>query len=316
MEIDKTMQDTCANDDEWLPSEPMDRLFISAPQGPPRLPGPPTFGTDTSNRRCKHVHFQEAEVVSLIKAGSEMTAAERRELWYSADDLDGYKTQARTISRKLRQPEETETLSGSTNTNTLGSSDTIYGSVSPHSFESISTQRGGEEDDPDKKPAAVDGVSDVTCDGESRGLEHRVCLNRQRHKYLAIRCTLKAQMQSRCPDFIARISSKCTQWAKEIAVAEADRDFCEAYCPQRLITPKKLKNDCPIMNFFRRPPKRCLEGEQASESVPESENSDSLIGSLQPCVPTVPLCASSQEETKKSTCWIERCVRQKCCKDF
>jgi hypothetical protein len=310
------MQESCANDDEWLPSEPMDRLFISAPQGPPRLPGPPTFGNVMSNRGCKHVHFQGAEVVSLIKAGSEMTPAERRELWYSAEDLDGYKTQARTISRKLRQPDEAETLIGSANSNKLGSTDTISGSFHPHSFESIPTQREGEEDDQDKKPAAVDCPLEVTCDGESRGLEHRVCLNRQRHKYLAIRCTLKAQMQSRCPDFIARISSKCTEWAKEIAVAEADRDFCEAYCPQRLLTPKKLKNDCPIMNFFRRPPKRCLDGEQAAECILESDNADCRIGPTQPSVAAVPPRAPSNEQTKKSPCWIERCVRQKCSKDF
>jgi hypothetical protein len=65
----------------------------------------------------------------------------------------------------------------------------------------------------------------------SRGLEHRVCLERQRNKHLAIRCILKAQRRSPCPEFVAMISRKCTAWAKEVALAEASRDFCEAYYP-------------------------------------------------------------------------------------
>jgi hypothetical protein len=65
----------------------------------------------------------------------------------------------------------------------------------------------------------------------SRGLEHRICLERQRNKHLAIRFVLKAQTRSSNPDFIATVSSKCTAWAREVALAEASRDFCEAYYP-------------------------------------------------------------------------------------
>jgi hypothetical protein len=65
----------------------------------------------------------------------------------------------------------------------------------------------------------------------SRGLEHRICLERQRNKHLAIRFVLKAQARSSNPEFIATVSSKCTAWATEVALAEASRDFCEAYYP-------------------------------------------------------------------------------------
>ena len=65
----------------------------------------------------------------------------------------------------------------------------------------------------------------------SRGLEHRICLIRQRNKQLALRCVLKAQMKSSCPDFLAGISLKCTAWASEQARKEATQDYCEAYHP-------------------------------------------------------------------------------------
>lgn len=65
----------------------------------------------------------------------------------------------------------------------------------------------------------------------SRGLEHRICLERQRNKHLAMRFVLKAQIRSSDPEFIATVSNKCSAWAKEVALAEASRDFCEAYYP-------------------------------------------------------------------------------------
>ena len=65
----------------------------------------------------------------------------------------------------------------------------------------------------------------------SRGLEHRICLIRQRNKQLALRCVLKAQMKSSCPDFLAGISLKCTAWASEQARKEATQDYCDAYHP-------------------------------------------------------------------------------------
>jgi hypothetical protein len=240
-----------------------------------------------------------------------MTPEERRELWYSTEDLDGYKTEVRAISRKLRGPTEDGNGNG-----TIGAIDAVNESLSPHPCHASTPcdMEGGEEEE-DKKPAAAVCGPEVAEEGETRGLEHRVCLNRQRHKYLAIRCTLKAQMQSRCPDFIARISNKCTQWAKELAVAEADRDFFEAYCPQKLTTPRKLKHDCPIRNFFLRAPKRCHEGEQASECMAQDYASHTSIEHRQPGVAVAPPGGSPPEEKKKSSCWMDRCVRQKCTKD-
>jgi hypothetical protein len=84
----------------------------------------------------------------------------------------------------------------------------------------------------DQKTRIADNsqVDDVT----GRGLEHRVCIKRQRNKALAVRCILKTQDRNKDPSFIAMISEKCTLWAKEVAVAEASRDYCRVYCPYLL----------------------------------------------------------------------------------
>jgi hypothetical protein len=65
-----------------------------------------------------------------------------------------------------------------------------------------------------------------------RGLEHRVCLERQKNKVLGMRCILKAQSQFSNSDHIAMVAIKCTAWAREVALVEASRDFCEAYHPE------------------------------------------------------------------------------------
>ena len=71
-------------------------------------------------------------------------------------------------------------------------------------------------------------------DFPNRGLEHRVCIKRQRNKAIAVRCIIKAQDRNRDPSFIAMIAEKCTLWAKEVAAVEASRDYCIVYCPHLL----------------------------------------------------------------------------------
>jgi len=336
-----TMEDNSTVDQTWLPRENMDRLYISAPQAPPRLPGPPTFGPCSNRSRSnnsKQVHFEGAQIVSIIKAGSEMSPEERHELWYSTEDLDGYKIAARTMSRKLQNSESATVPNGDTGTEKSPYAQTMNASICPPSNNSLLQdcleEEGGEKKGPiaatacsTKSSSSSTEMVDEEEEGEeSRGLEHRVCVNRQRHKYLAIRCTLKAQMQSRCPDFIARISSKCTQWSRDLAIAEGERDFCEAYCPQNVKTRKTLQNDCPILNFFRRATKRGHDGERCLPSIPAAESEDvctrlidppnqkeeGVAVSPSPC--GIPSSLSSSCETT-SSCLIDRCVRQKCCKD-
>ena len=79
----------------------------------------------------------------------------------------------------------------------------------------------------------------------SRGLEARSSLKRQRSKGLALRCVLKAQARSRDPDFIARISQQCTQWASEVALVEGSKDFFQIYRPHMVALLPETADELP-----------------------------------------------------------------------
>jgi len=68
----------------------------------------------------------------------------------------------------------------------------------------------------------------------TRGLEQRICKNRQRNKALAIWGTLKAQQRSNDPEFIAMIARKCNYTATTLAYMEAARDYCVIYNPDEV----------------------------------------------------------------------------------
>jgi len=153
---------------------------------------------------CRHVQFHEARVVGTVLPCSHMSQAEKEEIWYSNSSLDKFKNQVRSMCRKLRECPQTEAAALAT---------------TPEAPPEIVSA------------AATDATGDDS--SSSRGLEHRVCRKRLRNKQLALRCVLKAQMRSSCPDFIANISSKCTFWAKEIARNEGSRDYVAAYAAEQ-----------------------------------------------------------------------------------
>jgi hypothetical protein len=74
-------------------------------------------------------------------------------------------------------------------------------------------------------------TSPIVDEETARGLEHRICFERQKNKVLALRCILKAQRRLAHHEQVAMVARKCTAWAKEVAIVEATRDFCEAYHP-------------------------------------------------------------------------------------
>lgn len=65
-------------------------------------------------------------------------------------------------------------------------------------------------------------------DCDTRGLEQRSCLERQRRKFITNRFILQAS-QELSADRLAELSSKVTAWAVELAAQEAIRDFHRAY---------------------------------------------------------------------------------------
>ena len=75
-----------------------------------------------------------------------------------------------------------------------------------------------------------------TADFPTRGLEQRICKNRQRNKALAIWGTLKAQQRNNDPEFIAMIARKCSHSSTQLAYMEAARDYCEVYNPEEVVS--------------------------------------------------------------------------------
>ena len=73
----------------------------------------------------------------------------------------------------------------------------------------------------------TNSLGDKECD---RGLEHRISIERQKNKCLAIRAILKAQDRHH-PEQLARIASRCTAWAKEVALLAGHQDYYQAYNP-------------------------------------------------------------------------------------
>lgn len=65
-------------------------------------------------------------------------------------------------------------------------------------------------------------------DYHTRGLEQRSCLERQRRKYLTMKCVVRGQ-HGLDQEKLAQLSLRCTKWAGELAVEEAARDFVHAY---------------------------------------------------------------------------------------
>ena len=111
-----------------------------------------------------------------------------------------------------------------------------------------------------------------------RGLELRLSQDRQRRKYLIIHAILRAQRRYQ-PKQLSNICRKCSAWSKVVATIEAQRDYCELYEPERLLTiphypslethplPFKPKDASPPFLPVKRPvsprPQHCVRARQA-----------------------------------------------------
>ena len=64
---------------------------------------------------------------------------------------------------------------------------------------------------------------------ETRGLEGRMCRERQRRRYLAIQAVVRGQHQVSSAERLAALYQRCTKWAARLAHCEGQRDFQRAY---------------------------------------------------------------------------------------
>ncbi|KAL7577073.1 hypothetical protein ACA910_006813 [Epithemia clementina (nom. ined.)] len=109
-------------------------------------------------------------------------------LWYGADEMWLFREQARLVCQQMRD----------------------------------STVNAGKEGSTSEK--SPDKVCTMALDGETRGLEYRICHERQRRKVLATRCVAKAQAKLDS-ERLAALAQRCNQWAANLARQEGARDY-------------------------------------------------------------------------------------------
>jgi hypothetical protein len=67
-----------------------------------------------------------------------------------------------------------------------------------------------------------------------RGLELRLCQERQKRKYMIVQAILRAQKRFKDPKQLSYIARKCSVWSKTVAVIVAQRDYCALYQPAQI----------------------------------------------------------------------------------
>jgi hypothetical protein len=73
-----------------------------------------------------------------------------------------------------------------------------------------------------------------------RGMEQRTSMERQRRKFLAIKCIVRGQAKLGGNALgLAALAQKCTAWASILAIEEASRDFIRAYADENAPVPLK-----------------------------------------------------------------------------
>eukprot|EP00522_Entomoneis_paludosa_P011068 CAMPEP_0172440114 /NCGR_PEP_ID=MMETSP1065-20121228/873_1 /TAXON_ID=265537 /ORGANISM="Amphiprora paludosa, Strain CCMP125" /LENGTH=210 /DNA_ID=CAMNT_0013188897 /DNA_START=63 /DNA_END=695 /DNA_ORIENTATION=- len=137
-------------------------------------------------KKGKHVRFADHNKVSASPSPLDLlNDNETPEMWFSAEDLDSFRNEARNLCRLMRSTEE--------------------------AFSNC-----------EKKVCTM-----AMCQ-QTRGLESRACLERQRRKLLATKCIVRAQSQV-AGERLAALAQKCTRWASVVAQEEAARDFQSAH---------------------------------------------------------------------------------------
>lgn len=127
----------------------------------------------TSQRVSFHDTRREVRVISLACLSEQL----RNDIWYSQNEIDAMRTEARDLCRFLR------------------------------------------------------GNASQALDDQTRGLELRISLERQCRKQLTVQGVVEAQRRCADPAFLACIAQRCSALPKELALAQAQRDYCTVYKP-------------------------------------------------------------------------------------
>ena len=86
---------------------------------------------------------------------------------------------------------------------------------------------------------------------ELRGLEHCTA-ERQKRKYMSIRCTISASRRGLGEEHVASISQRCTAWNQQNAFLQGCHDYCSVYKPAMASTIPQMTNTPPAFPFAMR----------------------------------------------------------------
>ena len=82
-----------------------------------------------------------------------------------------------------------------------------------------------------------------------RGLEN-CTMERQKHKYLTVRCTVNAHKQGLGAEHTANVSRRCSEWNEEVAFVQACHDYCTVYHPNMIaVIPPTVNTPPPRFPF-------------------------------------------------------------------
>lgn len=173
--------------------------------------------TSSSRKRRRVVQFSMTQQeIKLSSSSFYITDEEVQSCgWYNKTELDEMRFEARDICRQIRNE---DMVSSSNCSNDISCFDSLPSMNNNNDVTQLKQKL---------QPL-------LSLNEETRGLEHRICFERQRRKYLVRQFVLTAASklklnQPKHVNKLAWASSKVTRYSTKLAIEEALRDYIRAY---------------------------------------------------------------------------------------
>lgn len=149
-------------------------------------------------------------------------------LWYSVDELNKMKDEIRSICGRARAQNFDSSASYQQE---MQADDRIeYSITAPAAaIEDIPVSNGTKNH---IKTSQMNKIPMMAIDSTTRGLESRICIERQRRRFKSIRYVVQLAQKNHLDighEKLAKFSMKLTRWATKLAIQEASRDYVRAY---------------------------------------------------------------------------------------
>ena len=186
--------------------------------------------TTMMQQQRRRVQFDTSTRLIQIPAPLDLLSGDehaKATLWYSREDLEQFRTEVRDLC-------------------------TPFVAVTKQAF----IERRKERSTKVQSQTKATCLTNSTMGPSLRGLEQRACVERQRRRLIGTRYIVKAQDKLK-GDELALLAQRCTKWAIDLARAEAEHDYWEAYTTSSASLPDTKENHSP-------PKRKLVGGEQQS----------------------------------------------------